>query len=123
MKYELADATKVKLDENDYKALKEKQKDNNSIGATLVWLLITAETLLVSNIFSLNMFIGGELTGKMALTLMLIIFAALELVFSTIIIIKRNNSEFLEVLTKRTIIMEAVIGSMLIIIMPFMFIK
>lgn len=123
MEYKLADTTKVKIDENDYKALKEKQKDNNSIKATIVWLLITVETLLVSNIFSLNMFIGEALTGKMALTLMLIIFAALELIFSPIIIIKRNNSGFLETLTKRTIIIEAVIGSMLIITMPFMLIK
>lgn len=123
MEYKLADTTKVKIDENDYKALKEKQKDNNSIKATIVWLLITVKTLLVSNIFSLNMFIGEALTGKMALTLMLIIFAALELIFSPIIIIKRNNSGFLETLTKRTIIIEAVIGSMLIITMPFMLIK
>lgn len=123
MEYKLADTTKVKIDENDYKALKEKQKDNNSIKATIVWLLITVETLLVSNIFSLNMFIGEALTGKMALTLMLIIFAALELIFSPIIIIKRNKSGFLETLAKRTIIIEAVIGSMLIITMPFMLIK
>lgn len=123
MKYKLADTTKVKIDENDYKALKEKQKDNNSIVATIVWLIIAVETLFISNIFSLDMFIMEALTEKIALTLMMIIFAALELIFSTLIVINKNNSVFLGNLTKRTILIESIVGSTLLIMMPFMIIK
>ena len=123
MKYKLADTTKVKIDENDYKALKEKQKDNNSIVAVIVWLIIAVETLFISNIFSLGMFIMEALTGKIALTLMMIIFAALELIFSTLIVINKNNSVFLGNLTKRTILIESIVGSTLLIMMPFIIIK
>lgn len=123
MKYKLADTTKVKIDENDYKALKEKQKDNNSIVAAIVWLIIAVETLLISNIFSLDMFIMEALTGKIALTLMMIIFATLELIFSTLIVINKNNSVFLGNLTKRTILIESIVGITLLIMMPFMIIK
>lgn len=123
MKYELAGTTKVKIDENDYKALKEKQKDNNSIVAVIVWLIIAVETLFISNIFSLDMFIMETLTGKIALTLMMIIFAALELIFSTLIVINKNNSVFLGNLTKRTILIESIVGITLLIMMPFMIIK
>lgn len=123
MRYELAGTTKVKIDENDYKALKEKQKDNNSIVAVIVWLIIAVETLFISNIFSLGMFIMEALTGKIALTLMMIIFAALELIFSTLIVINKNNSVFLGNLTKRTILVESIVGITLLIMMPFMIIK
>lgn len=98
-------------------------KDNNSIVAAIVWLIIAVETLFISNIFSLDMFIGKALTGKIALTLMMIIFAALELIFSTLIVINKNNSVFLGNLTKRTILIESIVGSTLLIMMPFIIIK
>lgn len=98
-------------------------KDNNSIVAAIVWLIIAVETLFISNIFSLDMFIMKALTGKIALTLMMIIFAALELIFSTLIIINKNNSVFLGNLAKRTILLESIVGSTLLIMMPFMIIK
>ena len=95
-----------------------KEKENNSLATTLVWLMISVEILFVSVLFGVELTLGKVLPGKSAMTLALIIFAAIDIIVSILILIKRNSESKLVALTQRALVIIGGVAIIVILLVP-----
>ena len=95
-----------------------KEKENNSLATTLVWLMISVEILFVSVLFGVELTLGKVLSGKSAMTLALIIFAAIDIIVSILILIKRNSESKLVALTQRALVIIGGVAIIVILLVP-----